>query len=57
MPFTARECRSLRGDTAPQAVHGTLVPMSLRECLQQFCLILVPWLLFVVLNDFRRPRD
>jgi hypothetical protein len=30
--------------------------MTWRECLQQLCLILVPWLLFTVLNDFRRPR-
>ncbi len=37
-------------------VRATFVPMSLREALVQVCLIFVPWLLFVVLNDFRRPR-
>jgi hypothetical protein len=31
--------------------------MSWRECIQQVCIISVPWLLFTLLNDFRRPRN
>jgi len=31
--------------------------MKISEALQQYCLIVVPWLMLTVLNDFRRRQS